>query len=87
MSNRPLRLLLIDQDPIFRLGLLVALSALPDIQVVAEAETDTRALQILAELAQKNPNQVNLVVLELGNGRSISSQQNGLQLCQQLKIQ
>ncbi|MDB9319518.1 DUF3685 domain-containing protein [Nodularia spumigena] len=87
MSNRPLRLLLIDQDPIFRLGLRVALSALPDIQVVAEAETDTRALQILAELAQKNPNQVNLVVLELGNGRSISSQQNGLQLCQQLKIQ
>jgi CheY-like chemotaxis protein len=79
--------LLIDQDPIFRLGLRVALSALPDIQVVAEAETDTRALQILAELAQKNPNQVNLVVLELGNGRSISSQQNGLQLCQQLKIQ
>ncbi|MEA5556894.1 DUF3685 domain-containing protein [Nodularia spumigena] len=87
MSNRPLRLLLIDQDPIFRLGLRVALSALPDIQVVAEAETDTRALQILAELAQKNPNQVNLVVLELGNGRSISSQQHGLQLCQQLKIQ
>ncbi|AHJ28321.1 Two-component response regulator [Nodularia spumigena CCY9414] len=79
--------MLIDQDPIFRLGLRVALSALPDIQVVAEAETDTRALQILAELAQKNPNQVNLVVLELGNGRSISSQQNGLQLCQQLKIQ
>ncbi|MBE9199013.1 MULTISPECIES: DUF3685 domain-containing protein [unclassified Nodularia (in: cyanobacteria)] len=87
MSNRPLKLLLIDQDPIFRLGLRVALSALPDIEVVSEAETDTEALQILAELAQQDPNQVNLVVLELGNGRSISSQQHGLQLCQQLKIQ
>ncbi len=87
MSNRPLKLLLIDQDPIFRLGLRVALSALPDIEVVSEAETETTALQILAELAQQDPNQVNLVVLELGNGRSISSQQQGLQLCQQLKIQ
>ncbi|GAX38780.1 DUF3685 domain-containing protein [Nodularia sp. NIES-3585] len=87
MSNRPLKLLLVDQDPIFRLGLRVALSALPDIEVVSEAETDTTALQILAELAQQDPNQVNLVVLELGNGRSISSQQQGLQLCQQLKIQ
>ncbi|WP_414550076.1 DUF3685 domain-containing protein [Anabaena sp. CCY 0017] len=87
MSNRPLKLLLIDQDPIFRLGLRVALSALPDIEVVAEAETETTALQILAELAQQDPHQVNLVVLELGNGRSISSQQQGLQLCQQLKIQ
>ncbi|TVP65858.1 MAG: DUF3685 domain-containing protein [Nodularia sp. (in: Bacteria)] len=87
MSNRPLKLLLIDQDPIFRLGLRVALSALPDIEVISEAETDTTALQILAELAQQDPHQVNLVVLELGNGRSISSQQQGLQLCQQLKIQ
>ncbi|WP_414543710.1 DUF3685 domain-containing protein [Nostoc sp. CCY0012] len=87
MSEQPLRLLLIDQDPIFRLGLRVALETLPDIQVVSEAETDTTALQILAELAQQDPNQVNLVVLELGNGRSIASQQQGLQLCQQLKIQ
>ncbi|MBW4559245.1 MAG: DUF3685 domain-containing protein [Trichormus sp. ATA11-4-KO1] len=87
MSEQPLRILLIDQDPIFRLGLRVALETLPHIQVVAEAETDTTALQILAELAQQDPNQINLVVLELGNGRSISSQQQGLQLCQQLKTQ
>jgi DNA-binding NarL/FixJ family response regulator len=87
MTNKPLKLLLIDQDPIFRLGLRVALSSLPDIQVVDEAETDTMALQILAELAQQDPQQINLVVLELGNGRSISSQQQGLQLCQQLKKQ
>lgn len=87
MSKKPLKLLLIDQDPIFRLGLRVALSTLPDIEVVSEAQTDTSALQVLAQLAQEDPNQVNLVVLELGNGRSISSQQQGLQLCQQIKNQ
>jgi len=85
MSDRPLKLLLVDQDPIFRLGLRVALEAMPNIEVVSEAPTDTAALQILAELAQINPNQVDLVILELGNSRSIDSQQQGLQLCQQLK--
>ncbi|KAB8318775.1 DUF3685 domain-containing protein [Tolypothrix campylonemoides VB511288] len=86
MSDRPLKLLLVDQDPIFRLGLRVALEECPNVQVVSEAQTDTAALQILAK-AQENPNQVNLVVLELGNGRSLSSQQLGLQLCRHLKIQ
>ncbi|MFN6567450.1 DUF3685 domain-containing protein [Dendronalium sp. ChiSLP03b] len=85
MSDRPLKLLLIDQDPIFRLGLRVALEENPNLQVLSEAQTDTAALQILAELAQQDLNQVNLVVLELGNSRSTSSQQQGLQLCRQLK--
>lgn len=87
MSDRPLKLLLVDQDPIFRLGLRVALEEFPNLQVVSEAQTDTTALQILAKLAQENPNQVNLVVLELGNNRSLSSQQLGLQLCRHLKTQ
>ncbi|MBW4632753.1 MAG: DUF3685 domain-containing protein [Iphinoe sp. HA4291-MV1] len=87
MSDRSLKLLLIDQDPIFRLGLRVALEEFSNLQVVSEAETDTAALQILAKLAQEDPNQVNLVVLELGNTRSFSSQQLGLQLCRHLKIQ
>ncbi|MDZ8186666.1 MAG: DUF3685 domain-containing protein [Nostoc sp. ChiSLP02] len=84
MSDRPLKLLLIDQDPIFRLGLRVALEAIPEVRVTAVVETDTAALQVLAEIAQKDPNEVNLVVLELGNGR-VSSPQLGLQFCQQLK--
>jgi DNA-binding NarL/FixJ family response regulator len=87
MSDRPLRLLLIDQDPIFRLGLRVALETVPDILVVSEAETDTAALQILAELSQNDPYQINLVLLELGNGRSTSSYQQGLQLCRHLRTQ
>ncbi|MEH2106594.1 DUF3685 domain-containing protein [Nostoc sp.] len=85
MSDRPLKLLLIDQDPIFRLGLRVALEAIPNLEAIASVETDTSALQILAEIAQEDPNQVNLVVLEFGNGRSTTSQQLGLQFCRQLK--
>ncbi|MEH2254642.1 DUF3685 domain-containing protein [Nostoc sp.] len=85
MSDRPLKLLLIDQDPIFRLGLRVALEAIPNLEAIAVVETDTVALQILAEIAEKDPNQVNLVVLEFGNGRSTTSQQLGLQFCRQFK--
>ncbi|MEH2328057.1 DUF3685 domain-containing protein [Nostoc sp.] len=85
MSDRPLKLLLIDQDPIFRLGLRVALEAIPNLEAIAVVETDTVALQILAEIAEKDPNQVNLVVLEFGNGRSTISQQLGLQFCRQFR--
>ncbi|MDZ8092775.1 MAG: DUF3685 domain-containing protein [Nostoc sp. DedQUE05] len=85
MSDRPLKLLLIDQDPIFRLGLRVALEAIPNLEAIAVVETDTIALQILAEIAEKDPNQVNLIVLEFGNGRSTTSQQLGLQFCRQLR--
>ncbi|OUL24118.1 regulator [Nostoc sp. T09] len=85
MSDRPLRLLLVDQDPIFRLGLRVALAEIPNSLIVAEVETDTAALQVLAELAKQDPKQVNLVILELGNNRSPKLQQQGLQLCGQLK--
>ncbi len=85
MSDRPLKLLLIDQDPIFRLGLRVALEAIPDVQVTAVVETYTAALQILVEIAEQDPKEVNLVVLEIGNGRSTTSQQLGLQFCRQLR--
>ncbi|MEH2292809.1 DUF3685 domain-containing protein [Nostoc sp.] len=85
MSDRPVKLLLIDQDPIFLLGLRVGLEAIPHLEAIAVVETYTLALQILAEIAQKDPNQVNLVVLEFGNGRSTTSQQLGLQFCRQLR--
>jgi DNA-binding NarL/FixJ family response regulator len=80
MSDRPLKVLLIDQDPIFRLGLRVALEQVPNLEVTAEAQTDTVALHILAEFAKKDPKAVNLVILELGNSRY-------LQLCRQLKAE
>ena len=80
MSDRPLKVLLIDQDPIFRLGLRVALEQVPNLEVTSEAQTDTVALHILAEFAKKDPKAVNLVILELGNSRY-------LQLCRQLKAE
>ncbi|MBD2595511.1 DUF3685 domain-containing protein [Nostoc spongiaeforme FACHB-130] len=93
MSDRPLKLLLIDQDPIFRLGLRVTLEAMLNLQVVAEVETDTAALQSLAELTNQDPEAVNLVVLDLGSDReatplefrSVNSQLQGLEFCRLLK--
>ena len=87
MSDRPIKLLLIDSDPIFRLGLRQTLEEFPELRVVAEAETYTSALQILAELAQIDPNRVNLVILEPDNNRSANRQEMGLQLIRQLKNQ
>ena len=58
------------------------------LQVVAEAGTDTSALQILSELASSFSSLgVDLVVLELQLDRSQSRQSLGLQLCRQLKKQ
>jgi DNA-binding NarL/FixJ family response regulator len=87
MSDHPLalKLLLIDPDPIFRLGLRVALETIPHLQILADVPTHTAALQVLAEIAASDLNQVNLIVLELGNGSSTDSQQLGLQFCRQLK--
>ena len=100
-SDRILRfthILLIDDDPVFRLGLYTALQAFPDLQVVAEADTSTTALECLGRLT--NQNLVDLVVLELALGQSASKEElevtplnfqpstpvlSGLQLCQQLK--
>lgn len=87
MSDRPLplQLLLIDPDPIFRLGLRVALETIPYLQVIADVPNDTAALQILAEIATPATNRLNLIILELGHDSSSESQQLGLQFCRQLK--
>lgn len=85
MNSLPLKILLIEQDAIFRLGLRVLLSEFPNIEVVTVADNETLALQILAELAQQDSQAINLAVMELGNGRTKDSQQMGLQLLKQLK--
>jgi DNA-binding NarL/FixJ family response regulator len=79
-----IRLLLIDDDPIFRLGLRTALEAFPDLQVVAEADTGTEALEILGSL---QPDAVDAIVLELVSGCSDANQLYGLPLCQRLKVE
>ncbi|HBB32469.1 MAG TPA: DUF3685 domain-containing protein [Cyanobacteria bacterium UBA8803] len=83
MSDRLTQILLIDDDPIFRLGLSTALEAFSDLQVIAEVDTGAAAMERLAALQRQAS--VNLVVLELTLGRSHSHLLSGLSLCQQIK--
>lgn len=92
MSDR-IKLLLIDQDPIFRTGLRVVVAQFPDLQVAAEAETVAAALEILAQSCKATastttipPLAVDLVVLELGLNQAKSGSVE-LQLCRTLKSQ
>lgn len=78
----PIRLVLIDDDPIFRLGLRTALEAFPDLQVVAQADSGTEALDILIRL---QPTTASVIILELASGRSNINSLSGLPLCQRLK--
>ena len=95
MSDRTLKLLLIDRDRIFRIGLGVVIEQFSDLQVAAEAESGSAALQILAELSGNATASttsisglaVDLVVMELSLGNPEPSELSGLQLCQQLKTQ
>lgn len=85
MSDRQLHFLLIDSDPIFRLGLKVTLESIPDFQVIADVPTITTAGQILAEITSTSQ-PVNLIIWEWGNTATADSIQLDLQLCQQLKV-
>ncbi len=55
MNNKPYKLLLIDQDPIFRLGLRTLLTQFSDLLVIAEADNSTVALKILDETDRPGP--------------------------------
>lgn len=86
MSDRITHILLIDDDPVFRLGLRTALQAFQDLLVVAEADTGTEALSRLAAL--EGTNSVDVAILEVGLGRPNSNQEvtlSGLPLCQGLR--
>lgn len=87
-TSRPFKLMLIDDDPIFRLGLSTALASFPDLQVVAQANSVADALQMLAD-GVSTDNAPSLVILELNLGRSNLSLGGaiGLHLCQELKTQ
>ncbi len=83
MTNQSTQILLIDDDPIFRLGLVTALEAFADLDIVAEVDTATAVLEHLTTLLPQE--QVNLIILDLALGRSLGSPLTGLSLCQQLK--
>jgi DNA-binding NarL/FixJ family response regulator len=95
MSNPVYRLLLIDPDPVFRLGLRALLNPLADLDMVAEADTADQALQILAETTALEPSQplssrqpaLDLVVVGFTMGQGTLNAASALELCQQLKSQ
>ncbi|HLO46991.1 MAG TPA: DUF3685 domain-containing protein [Kamptonema sp.] len=91
MTN--LQLLLIDGDPIFRLGLRAACTQYPDLQVVAEVETGVDILAVLGAIAALgDANMPNLVLWDV-DGQILPSEDTErdrtlvLILCQQLKTQ
>jgi DNA-binding NarL/FixJ family response regulator len=91
IEEHPFQLMIVDEDPVFRLGLRIWLNRYPDLQVVAEAETGSAALQWLASefrvATPDSPSNLNLVILELSLGRSDSTQLQGLDLCQTIASQ
>ncbi|ELS30562.1 MULTISPECIES: DUF3685 domain-containing protein [Pseudanabaena] len=87
MSDELYRLLLVDSDRIFRMGMRSWLFEFPDLEVSADVETAEDALRILREIPE-----IDLVILDLNlRGDSRDSAPSighmGLELCQQLKSQ
>lgn len=76
MPHNPLRILLVEDDELFRLGLLVRLQREPDLMIIAEAEDG----EIAVELAKRHP--VDLVILDVGLPGI-----GGIEACRQLKQQ
>ncbi|MEL6159620.1 MAG: DUF3685 domain-containing protein [Cyanobacteria bacterium J06623_5] len=101
MSDRPIQLMLVDEDPVFRLGLKVWLEQQGDFTVVSEAGTAADALsdvrsrfsryqQSLDDPSLRRKGEppappIDLVLLDLGMGAKEPGSLPGLTLCQQLK--
>ncbi|MGB3516442.1 MAG: DUF3685 domain-containing protein [Elainellaceae cyanobacterium] len=81
--TRVVKIMIVDSDPVFRLGFRLGLERFSDLQVVAEAETAAIALDILAARSAEDP--LDLIVLEAALGASDPTAMQGLDLCRQLK--
>ncbi|MEN8446828.1 MAG: response regulator transcription factor, partial [Cyanobacteria bacterium J06555_13] len=100
LSQRPLQLMLIDEDPVFRLGLKVWLEQQSDFAVVAEAGGAKEALdgvrsrfadyqKSLDDPALRKKKEflqppIDLVILDLGLGAKDPDATPGLAVCQQI---
>ncbi|MDV2991743.1 MAG: Transcriptional regulatory protein RcsB [Chroococcidiopsis sp. SAG 2025] len=78
MSDRPINLLLIDPDSIYRTGLRVVLEQHSQVRVAAEAADSQAVLQNISALG------IDVAIVEL---RLSDSSVMGWQLCQQIKTQ
>lgn len=76
MPSTALRLLLVEDDELFRLGLQVKLQQQPDIEIVAEAEDGETAVEIVKRYA------LDVVLLDIGLPGI-----GGIEACRQIKQQ
>jgi DNA-binding NarL/FixJ family response regulator len=95
-QNRVIRLMLVEDDPVFRLGLITALEEFPDLRVIFEADSSVSTIRILQDwMGTRSPeltsSQVDnsiapdLVILSLDLHQTRTGQGVGLTLCQQLR--
>jgi DNA-binding NarL/FixJ family response regulator len=84
-ASRLLQLILIEADPVLRLGLLTGLSRFADLQVAVEAETGASALRTLADRMRSSAS-IDVILLDLENAGS-SQARLDLDLPRQLKTQ
>ena len=99
MTASPLNLLLVDEDPVFRLGLRIWLEQQSDFAVVGEATDSEAAITTLTELQTAAINSatdaginldapaVDVVIIDLGLSQGQPEQLMGLQLCSEIKQQ
>ena len=99
MVVSPLNLFLVDEDPVFRLGLRIWLDQRSEFRVVGEASTAEATLQQLSDLqttaaataadaSVSTPSPaVDMVILDLGLGQGEPTQLPGLELCAAIKRQ
>ncbi|MEM9806815.1 MAG: DUF3685 domain-containing protein [Cyanobacteria bacterium P01_D01_bin.56] len=100
MSERPLQLMLVDEDPTFRLGLRVWLEQLPGFQIAAEAATAAEAVGIIQKCDRtqakaftdptlRGQANIDLVLIDIGLGAAGAEPMgsSGLQLCKSIKTE
>lgn len=94
MSQFIIQLLLIDDDPIFRIGIRSICEGFSDLEVVAEAETAARAREVLDGWTQSEatappeatPNPVKIAILELGIKDLNANPDRAIAFCRQFQI-
>lgn len=74
MVLTPLRILLVEDDELFRLGLLVRLGQEPDLEIVAEAEDGETAIELVSQTL------LDIVLLDVGLPGI-----GGIEACRQIK--
>ncbi|MGK7922811.1 MAG: DUF3685 domain-containing protein [Trichodesmium sp.] len=87
-SESALKLLLIDNHPIFRMGLKFSCEQFTDLEIVVDTEVGEEALKIIQDLITKENNFLVILDIETNNLPSITTKEvtiSGIDFCQKLK--